>query len=70
MDLHDVFMLSYAATFWRFDLQMEKFVPVLLTLTRTESSDGKRQKSAGQFYGRGIFKFPCICDLNGAIIAM
>ena len=34
---------------WRFNLQMEKFVQVLLTLTKTESSDGKWQKPARQF---------------------
>ena len=39
MDMHAVrFVLSYA-TFCRFYLQMEKFVPVLLTLTKTESSN-------------------------------
>ena len=47
---------------------VEKFVPVLFT--KTESSDGKWQKLARQFQCRGILKFPCICNVNGANIAM
>ena len=40
------------------------------SLTKTESSDGKWQKSARQFYYRGIVKFSCNCNVNGAIITM
>ena len=45
-------------------------MPVLLILTTPESSYENEQNSAGQFYCRVIFKFPCIYNVNGAIIEM
>ena len=67
-DMHGIsFILSYA-TVRSFNLQMEKFVPVLLTLTKTESSNEKWQASARQFKCRGIFKYPCIYNGNGVVM--